>query len=83
MGSSVLFSVTMAVSQIDRVSRPIMAMAKAVTASTHFINTIDEEFMDTSGLKAPEVQVNADIAFKHVSFAYPSRPNVQILQNLT
>lgn len=73
----------MAVTQIGRITSPMMAMAKAATASTQLFKTIDAEFLDISGLKAPEVQANANIVFKNVSFTYPSRPNVQILQKLT
>jgi ABC-type multidrug transport system fused ATPase/permease subunit len=73
----------MAVSQIGRVWSPIMAMAKAATASGQLFETIDAEILDTSGLKAPEIRAHADIVLENVSFAYPSRPNVQILQNLT
>ncbi|KAE9380673.1 leptomycin B resistance protein pmd1 [Stipitochalara longipes BDJ] len=85
MGSIVvvLFSVIMAVSQISRIWSPITVMAKAATVSTELFKTIDAEVLDTSGLKSPNIQASAKIDFHNVSFAYPSRPNVQVLQNLT
>jgi ABC-type multidrug transport system fused ATPase/permease subunit len=58
-------------------------MAKAATVSGQLFETIDAEVLDTSGLKPLDVQAQADIIFLNVSFSYPSRPNVQILQNLT
>jgi ABC-type multidrug transport system fused ATPase/permease subunit len=73
----------MAVSQIGRIWAPIMAMAKAATASSELFKTMDAENSDTSGLKAPDVQPQADIVFENVSFAYPSRADVQILHNLS
>jgi len=69
----------MAVSQIGRIWAPIMAMSKAATASTVLFTTIDADVPNTTGLKAPEVQPQADIVFENVSFAYPSRPDVQVL----
>jgi ATP-binding cassette, subfamily B (MDR/TAP), member 1 len=73
----------MAVSQIGRIWSPIMAMAKAATASAQLFKTIDAGILDTSGIRAPEVQAQADIVFENVSFTYPSRPNIPVLQNLT
>lgn len=58
-------------------------MAKAATASSELFKTIDAEKLDILGLKAPEIQPQSDIVFENVSFAYPSRPDVQILYNLS
>src|SRR5947207_12415990 len=69
----------MAVSQIGQIWAPIMAMVKAASASAVLFATIDAEVPNTTGLKAPEVQPCADIVFEDVSFAYPSRPDAQIL----
>ena len=73
----------MAVSQIGRISSPIIAMAKAATVSAQLLNTIDAEIVDTSGLKGSDVQAQADIVFDNVSFSYLSRPNIQVLRDLT
>ncbi|KAJ9636221.1 hypothetical protein H2199_007896 [Coniosporium tulheliwenetii] len=78
----VLFSVVMAVMSVGRVASPIIAIAKAATAATELFKTIDSETPDTSGLKAPEISVHADVVLKDVSFIYPSRPDVQVLDGL-
>lgn len=79
---SVLFSVMMAVMNIGRLAGPIMAITKAATAATELFVTIDAPLPDNSGLREPEVTADADITFENVGFSYPSRPNVQILDNL-
>ncbi|KAF2279224.1 P-loop containing nucleoside triphosphate hydrolase protein [Westerdykella ornata] len=78
----VLFSVMMAVMNIGRLVGPIIAIAKAATAATELFATIDAERPHIAGLKDPDVSADADIQFDDVSFSYPSRPNVQILDNL-
>ncbi|CAI6334085.1 unnamed protein product [Periconia digitata] len=75
----VLFSVMLAVMNIGRVAAPIIAVVKAATAATELFATIDSPVPDTSGLQEPEVSADVDITFKNVSFSYPSRPNVLIL----
>lgn len=79
---SVLFSVMMAIMNIGRLAGPIMAIAKAATAAHELFITIDAPLPDISGLKEPEITADADISFDKVTFSYPSRPNVQILDHL-
>jgi ATP-binding cassette subfamily B (MDR/TAP) protein 1 len=38
--------------------------------------------VDTAGAKEPEASPHEDIIFKNVTFAYPSRPNVKVLDGL-
>ncbi|KAF2472343.1 P-loop containing nucleoside triphosphate hydrolase protein [Lindgomyces ingoldianus] len=78
----VLFSVMMAVQHIGRLASPVVAIAKAASAATELFATIDAPTLDTSGLQEPDVTADADILFENVSFSYPSRPNVQILDGL-
>jgi ABC-type multidrug transport system fused ATPase/permease subunit len=78
----VLFSVMMAVMNIGRLAAPIMAITKAATAATELFVTIDAAVPDVSGLRDPDVTTDADITFDNVSFSYPSRPNIQILDSL-
>lgn len=59
-----------------------MAIAKAATAAHELFVTIDQPIPDTTGKKEPEINADADITFENVAFSYPSRPNVQILDNL-
>ncbi|KAF2429412.1 P-loop containing nucleoside triphosphate hydrolase protein [Tothia fuscella] len=79
---TVLFSVVMAVTSIGRLASPIISMAKAATAASELLGTIDAERPDLSGLKAPEISAKEDISFTNVSFAYPSRPDVTVLDHL-
>jgi ATP-binding cassette subfamily B (MDR/TAP) protein 1 len=80
--SVVLFSVMMAVQHIGRVATPIVAIFKAAVAAGDLFETIDAPIPDTSGLKEPEINADADISFKNVAFSYPSRPHVPILQGV-
>jgi ABC-type multidrug transport system fused ATPase/permease subunit len=72
----------MAVTSIGRLAAPIIAMAKASTAAAELLATIDAAQPDQSGLKAPEVSAEQDVTFKDVSFVYPSRKDVQVLDKL-
>lgn len=72
----------MAVMSIGRLTAPMIAIAKAATAATELFATIDAPVPNTSGLKEPDITADGDILFENVSFSYPSRPNVQILDNL-
>ncbi|KAF2849457.1 lipid A export ATP-binding/permease protein-like protein msbA [Plenodomus tracheiphilus IPT5] len=78
----VLFSVMMAVMNIGRLVGPIVAIGKASSAATELFITIDSPRPDITGLKEPEISADADITFENVGFSYPSRPDVQILENL-
>jgi ATP-binding cassette subfamily B (MDR/TAP) protein 1 len=72
----------MAVTSIGRLAAPIIAMAKASTAAAELLATIDAVPPNQSGLKSPEVSTEQDITFKYVSFVYPSRKEVQVLDKL-
>jgi ABC-type multidrug transport system fused ATPase/permease subunit len=78
----VLFSVMLAITNISRLVAPIIAIAKASSAATELFVTIDAPIPNTAGFKDPDVTADADIVFHNVSFSYPSRPNVQILEGL-
>ncbi len=58
---------------------PIKAIFDAVSHSSQFFTTIDAPKVSYEGLTAPDVSSNEDIEFDDVSFAYPARPNVQVL----
>jgi ATP-binding cassette subfamily B (MDR/TAP) protein 1 len=72
----------MAVTQIGRLSTPIIWMARAATAATEILATIDAKVPDLRGLKSPEISAEDDIIFENVSFAYPSRTDVTVLNHL-
>jgi ATP-binding cassette, subfamily B (MDR/TAP), member 1 len=68
---------------LSRITTPIIAIVKAAAAATEIFTTIDASVPNTSGLKAPEISGDLDISFDNVSFSYPSRPNVQILDGFS
>lgn len=70
------------VSTLSFLATPIIAISKAVSASTYFFEMIDAPKPKTSGLKDQNVSTT-DIRFEAVNFSYPTRPNVKILNNLT
>jgi ATP-binding cassette subfamily B (MDR/TAP) protein 1 len=51
-------------------------------AATDFFAIIDAPKPKTTGLKEPDVSAKSDIVFDSVTFAYPSRPHVKVLDNL-
>jgi ATP-binding cassette subfamily B (MDR/TAP) protein 1 len=72
----------MAVTSIGRLAAPIISIAKAATAASELLGTIDAKVADLGGLKAPTVSAEDSISFENVSFAYPSRPDVRVLDHL-
>jgi ABC-type multidrug transport system fused ATPase/permease subunit len=58
-----------------------MTITKAISASVAFFEMIDSKGVPSEGAKAPEVSAHEDIEMKGVTFAYPSRPGVQVLQS--
>ncbi|KAF7938211.1 hypothetical protein EAE99_001883 [Botrytis elliptica] len=79
----VLMSVVMVAMAVSQTAAPIMAAGKAATAATDFFAVIDTPRPDNSGLKEPEVSAREDITLNSVTFAYPSRPHVKVLDALS
>lgn len=67
---------------LDRVSSPIQAITKASFAASEFFFIIDTPVPPKGFLKSPDVKATDDIVFEKVSFAYPSRPSLKILDQL-
>ena len=80
--TSPFFSVMMAVMAIGNITIPVVAMVRAATASTEIFDAIDKSPPRKSGLRDPEVSAREDVTFQDVEFAYPSRPDVRILDRL-
>lgn len=78
----VLFSVMMVLFSIERTSTPLMAVGKATVAACQFFTVIDAPRPETGHLQEPDVTASEDIILENVTFAYPSRPHVKILDDL-
>ncbi|KAF4782189.1 ABC transporter transmembrane region [Colletotrichum scovillei] len=78
----VLMSVMLTVMSLERISTPLLAISKAMVAACEFLTVIDAPRPKTGELKEPEVSANQNIEFKGVTFAYPSRPHVKVLDDL-
>ena len=79
---SVLLSVMMVVFSVERTSTPLLAVSKATVAACQFFTVIDAPLPETGHLKAPEVSSTDDIVLEKVTFAYPARPHVTVLDEL-
>ncbi|KAH7207277.1 multidrug resistance-type transporter protein [Fusarium oxysporum] len=67
---------------LDRVSAPMLAMGKAMLAASDFFSVIDAPAPERGTLREPEVSATDDIVFEKVTFAYPNRPDIKILDEL-
>ncbi|KAJ3480950.1 hypothetical protein NLG97_g7941 [Lecanicillium saksenae] len=80
---TVLFSVMMILFSMERTSTPLLAVSKATVAACQFFTVIDAPRPNPGHLTAPDVTAEEDIILEDVTFAYPSRPHVKILDNLS
>lgn len=72
----------MIVFSLERTSTPLIAVGKATVAACEFFVVIDAPQPDKGKLRDPDVSASEDIVFDKVTFAYPSRPHVKILEEL-
>ncbi|KAK5941901.1 hypothetical protein PMZ80_005852 [Knufia obscura] len=79
----VFFSVLIVTSVMGQIVQPIFNISKAIGASASFFDMIDSDRVDASGLREPDVSAHGDIELGEVTFAYPTRPNVQVLKNFS
>ncbi len=77
-----MMSVLMLVISLERISAPIADIGKATIAACQFFTVIDAPRPLQGSLKGPEVSATDDIMFNNVTFAYPSRPHIKVLDNL-
>jgi ATP-binding cassette subfamily B (MDR/TAP) protein 1 len=80
---SVFFSVLLVVTILGGIASPLMAISKAISASGAFFSIIDSEKISTAGLRDRDALSNADITFRNVSFAYPTRPGTYALNGFS
>lgn len=76
-------SVMLMITSVGGVTAPLAAAARAAGAATVFYTIIDAPRPDKSGIKHPEVCASEDIVFERVNFAYPTRPDLKILDDLS
>ena len=68
---------------IGGITAPLAAAARAAGAATVFYTIIDAPRPNKRGVKDPEVNASEDIVLEHVNFAYPTRPDLKVLDDLT
>jgi ATP-binding cassette subfamily B (MDR/TAP) protein 1 len=56
---------------------------KASTASAACFKIIDSPKLKCGGLQSPDIKPDEDVRFENVRFAYPSRPEAEILKGAT
>ena len=66
-------------STLGSIFSPMTAITKAASASTGFFAMIDTPPSLNKGLKEPDVSAHKNIEFNDVTFSYPSRPGVKVL----
>ncbi|KAK3904233.1 P-loop containing nucleoside triphosphate hydrolase protein [Staphylotrichum tortipilum] len=78
----VLMSVMLMTTSVGGITAPLTAAARAAGAATIFYTILDAPKPDKSGMKHPKVSAAEDLILDHVNFAYPTRPDLKILDNL-
>lgn len=79
----ILMSCMLVVMSLERISTPLLAMGKATVAACQFFTVIDAPAPPKGHLKEPDVSATDDITFENVTFAYPGRPHVKVLDDLS
>ncbi|KAF6819258.1 ABC transporter [Colletotrichum musicola] len=77
----VLMSVMLILTSLERISTPLMAVSKAMVAACELFVVIDAP-QPPSGSLRPDIESH-DIVFEGVTFEYPSRPGVKVLDDLS
>ena len=78
----VLLSVMMITTSLEKLGAPLMNVAKGAAAASEFFTMIDAQLPEDGELKEDHVSFQDDIVLKDVTFAYPSRPHVKVLDKL-
>ena len=81
----VIFAVIVAAQALTQIAPQTITISKAAAAAHELFRTIDRQSkidsLSPDGRKPPGCR--GDLEFRGVSFAYPSRPNVNVLQELS
>ena len=78
---TVFFSVLIVVAVMGNIVQPLMNITKAISTSVQFFKMIDSDKVSYAGRRDPEVTAQASIEFRNATFAYPTRPGVQVLKD--
>lgn len=73
-------SIMTMIAHLSAISVPLTAASNALNAASIFFTIIDAPKPETSGVYGPAVSLEDDIEFRNVSFAYPSRHDVRVLE---
>src|SRR3954447_12354703 len=76
-------SIMLMTTSISAITAPLSAAARAAGAATIFYTIIDAPRKDKSGVKDPEVSASEDIVLSNVNFAYSTRVDLKILDDLS
>ncbi len=79
----VIMSVLLMIMSLGSIISPLNSASKAGVAAGQFFEKIDMPVMSKEGLKEPDVSVEEDITFEDVTFAYPTRPHIKVLDGLS
>lgn len=78
----VLMNVFLMAMSLERISTPLIAISKAIVAAATFFTVIDAPKPDRGHLKDPDIAADGDITLEGVTFAYPGRPSIKVLDDL-
>ncbi|TVY16236.1 ABC transporter BEA3 [Lachnellula arida] len=79
----VLMSIMMITLNIGSIATPLSAAAQAAGSASIFFTVIDAPRPKTEGVTEPDVSSQEDIVLENVNFAYPIRPDVKVLSDLS
>jgi len=76
-------SVLISVMSLGSVIAPLNAAMKSAAAAADFFDMIDRPTISRDGLNDRDVSAANDIKFDGVTFAYPTRPHVKVLDDFS
>lgn len=68
---------------LGSIATPLSAAAQAAGSASIFFTVIDAPTPKTDGVTDPDVSSVEDIVLENVNFAYPIRPDVKVLDDLS
>lgn len=82
-GYSVLMSIMTTLAHISSISVPLTAVVNALAAAAIFFSIIDAPKPNSAGISGSLVNLETDIVMENINFAYPTRHEVKILNDLS